>query len=208
MPSSAVPSSGLSPVTDVGDLPPSAPCTAAGSAVATGFGVLPLPAGVHADLGWALVTVLRSYARAADQAMTDVPGGSRGYRLLAAVARDCPRSQAALAQHVGLDRTVVTYLLDDLSARGWLHRQPDPVDRRARRVVATPAGTAHLETLDQRLRDVEDRILGELDSDDRARLRGLLRRVALAVVTVDPGAAGADRTPETCCGGSETPSLG
>lgn len=155
------------------------------SCAAAAGGCDPLPAGVHADLGWALVTVLRAYARAADHAVTDMPGGTRGYRLLAAVARDCPRSQLALARHVGLDRTVVTYLLDDLTAAGWVRREPDPADRRARRVVATPAGTTHLDTLDQRLRDVEDRLLDGLDGDDRARLRVLLQRVALAVATPD-----------------------
>ncbi len=148
--------------------------------------------GVHADLGWALATVLRAYARAADHAVAELPGGSRGYRLLAAAARDCPRSQLALAQHIGLDRTVVTYLLDDLTDAGLLRREPDPVDRRTRRVVATEAGTLHLDVLDRRLRAVEDHILTGLDPADRTLLRTLLQRVAL---TVAASADTADPTP-------------
>ena len=141
--------------------------------------------GVRADLGWALTTVLRAYVRAADSAVADLPGGSRGYRLLSAIVHDCPRSQLALAHYVGLDRTVVTYLVDDLAAAGLVHRQPDPVDRRTRRVVSTEAGAAHLEQLDARLRQVERQILRPV-GDDGPRLRELLARVAL-VAADGPG---------------------
>ncbi len=134
--------------------------------------------GVHEDLGWALATALRAYGRAAEQALSGLPGGPRGYRLLSAVARDCPRSQLALAQHTGLDRTVVTYLVDDLSSQGLVERQPDPDDRRTRRVVATERGLERLAGLDQRLRQVEDQLLAPLAPADRLALRALLQQLA------------------------------
>ncbi len=34
----------------------------------------------------------------------------------------------------------MTYLLDDLEAAGLIERRPDPSDRRARRLAATPHG--------------------------------------------------------------------
>jgi MarR family transcriptional regulator for hemolysin len=43
----------------------------------------------------------------------------------------------ALAQHLGIDRTAMTYLLDDLETAGLIERRPGPADWRARRVVAT-----------------------------------------------------------------------
>lgn len=134
---------------------------------------------VQADLGWALGVVLRSYLRAADAVLADVPGGARGYRLLSAVARDCPGSQLALAQAVGLDRTVVTYLLDDLAAAGLLERQADPADRRTRRVVATAAGQARLCEADGRLGRVEENLLGELRGEEAEMFRRMLQRVAV-----------------------------
>lgn len=153
----------------------------------------PDPAGVHDDLGWALATALRAYGRAADRVLDDLPGGSRGYRLLAAVARDCPRSQLALAQHVGLDRTVVTYLVDDLAAAGLLERQPDPADRRTRRVVATGPGLAHLRELDARLAAVEDHVLHPLADADRPVLRALLQQLAVGLSRAgDPSATCTD----------------
>jgi DNA-binding MarR family transcriptional regulator len=134
--------------------------------------------GMHEDLGWALATALRAYGRSAETALAGLPGGPRGYRLLCAVARDCPRSQLALAQHTGLDRTVVTYLVDDLSAQGLVERQPDPVDRRTRRVVATGRGLERLADLDARLAQVEDHLLAPLAPEDRPALRALLQQLA------------------------------
>ena len=69
---------------------------------------------LDSDLGWALGAVFRAYVKSAEAAVADLPGGPRGYQVLAAAARDLPRSQLALAQQLGVDRTVMTYLLDDL----------------------------------------------------------------------------------------------
>src|SRR5580692_8946995 len=104
------------------------------------------------DLGWGLGTVFRAYVKAAHEAVADLPGGPRGYQVLAAAAQGTVGSQLALAQHLGVDRTVMTYLLDDLEAAGLIERRPDPSDRRARRLVATPHGRATLTRLDQQLR--------------------------------------------------------
>src|SRR6202044_518662 len=92
------------------------------------------------DLGWALGVVFRGYVKATHEALADLPGGPRGYQVLAAAAGDEHGSQLALAQHLGVDRTVMTYLLDDLEAAGLIERRPDPADRRARRGGSTPHG--------------------------------------------------------------------
>ena len=92
------------------------------------------------DLGWGLAVVFRAYVKAADAATGGVPGGHRGYQVLCAAARDEPGSQAAMAQRLGIDRTVMTYLLDDLEGAGLVERQPDPADRRRKLVTLTPAG--------------------------------------------------------------------
>src|SRR6202041_1652272 len=92
------------------------------------------------DLGWGLGMIFRAYVKAAHAAVADLPGGPRGYQVLSAAAQGNVGSQLALAQHLGVDRTVMTYLLDDFEAAGLIERRPDPADRRARRVVATDQG--------------------------------------------------------------------
>jgi DNA-binding MarR family transcriptional regulator len=139
------------------------------------------------DLGWALGVVFRAYAKAARAAFADVPGGPRGYQVLASAARSQPGSQQELASHLGVDRTVMTYLLDDLERAGLIERRLDPADRRARRIAATGRGAALLGDLDERLRAAEDGVLGGLGAEgDRAAFRSLLARLAAHVNVLDP----------------------
>ena len=138
------------------------------------------------DLGWALGTLNRAYLRAADCAVSCIPGGGRGYLVLAPAGRGEPKSQLALAQHLGVDRTVMTYLLDGLEQAGLVERRPDPADRRARRVTITDSGTTLLGEVRTRLHDVEEEVLAPLDEPDRTTLRTLLRRLATAVAPADP----------------------
>ena len=74
----------------------------------------------------------------------------------------------------------MTHLLDDLERAGLVERRPDPADRRARRIVATPAGATLLDELDRRLASVEDTVLAALDPAERQTLRALLSKVAVA----------------------------
>ncbi|GAA1292323.1 hypothetical protein GCM10009609_71230 [Pseudonocardia aurantiaca] len=136
------------------------------------------PPAVESDLGWALGTVMRTYMAAANDAVDGIPGGPRGYQVLAAANRGERGSQLALAQRLGVDRTVMTYLLDDLETAGLVERRPDPADRRARRVVLTEAGSARLCDVERRLRTAEEHVLGPLAPEEQETLRALLRRLA------------------------------
>ena len=138
------------------------------------------------DLGWGLGVVFRAYVTAAHAAVADLPGGPRGYQVLSAAARSEVGSQLALAQYLGIDRTVMTYLLDDLEKAGLIERRPDPSDRRARRVVATAKGTALLVNLDERLRDAEAHLLAPLDTGAREAFRSQLQLIAAQVNAIDP----------------------
>ncbi len=141
---------------------------------------------VDVDLGWALGTVKRAYLDAAGDVVAEVPGGPRGYLVLVTSGRGEPKSQLALAQHLGVDRTVMTYLLDDLEQAGLVERRPDPTDRRARRVLITESGRALLCAMRTRLRHAEDELLEPLDEQDRVTFRTLLQRLATAIAPADP----------------------
>ena len=138
------------------------------------------------DLGWGLGVVFRAYVTAAHDAVAELPGGPRGYQVLAAAAQSAVGSQLALAQHLGIDRTVMTYLLDDLEAAGLIERRPDPADRRARRVIATEQGADLLVMLDARLRAAETQLLEPLDDEARQLFRSQLRSLATRLNALDP----------------------
>ena len=134
---------------------------------------------VEADLGWALGRVTRAHLRTAQDVVSDLPGGPRGYHVLAGLEDGPPRTQLALARSLGVDRTVMTYLLDELEGAGLVARRPDPADRRARQVLLTDVGRARLCELERRLREAEEELLAPLDPAERDQLRALLQRLAL-----------------------------
>lgn len=136
------------------------------------------PPSVEADLGWALGTVMRSYMKLSAEAVGDVPGGPRGYQVLATAAKGGASSQLAIAQHLGIDRTMLTYLIDDLEEAGLVERKPDPADRRARRILITQRGGELACELERRLRAAESALLGPLEDAERDVLRALLHRLA------------------------------
>ncbi|MFC4017147.1 MarR family winged helix-turn-helix transcriptional regulator [Micromonospora sp. GCM10011542] len=144
------------------------------------------PDPVDDDLGWMLGVVFRGYVRAADHALTDFPGGPRGYQVLTAAITGPARNQGAIAEELGIDRTVLTYLIDDLERPGFVARRADPADRRSRLVDVNDAGRAAWEQRRTALRRVEAHLLAALSPAESATLRALLQRVACSTQAVDP----------------------
>ena len=143
-------------------------------------------AALDGDLGWTLGVVFRAYVKASTAVMADVPGGHRGYQVLTAAARDEASSQSALGAQLGIDRTVLTYLLDDMERADLVARKPAPADRRTRQIVATEPGRALLCTLEERLAHAEAHILAGLPAADRKTLKSLLARLAAHANALDP----------------------
>ena len=63
-----------------------------------------------------------------------------GYIVLSALDRSPVRTQAALAEAIGADKTRIIPTLDELQEHGFIERIPDPDDRRARLLEITESG--------------------------------------------------------------------
>lgn len=138
------------------------------------------------DLGWSLGVVFRTYIRMADTLMSTFPGGPRGFQVLTAAAREEPVGQGALAQRLGIDRTVMTYLVDELEAAGLVERRADTKDRRHKQILATEHGEGIWADLQRRLGKAEDHVLEPLSDAERKRFRAMLRKLALRAQDLDP----------------------
>jgi DNA-binding MarR family transcriptional regulator len=138
------------------------------------------------DLGWSLGVVFRTYVRMADTLVSTVPGGPRGFQVLTAAAQEEPVGQGALAQRLGIDRTVMTYLVDELEAAGLVERRADPKDRRNKQLLATEYGEGLWADLQHRLGKAEDHVLEPLSEAERTRFRRQLRKLALRAQDLDP----------------------
>jgi MarR family transcriptional regulator for hemolysin len=134
--------------------------------------------GAPEDLSWLLATSFRAHLSALREAVGDLPHGARGYGALREAAEPTARNQAELAKILGLDRTVMVYLVDDLAAAGLVERVPDPHDRRSKLIRATPAGVARLCELREAIEAAESELLGDLSPAESELLYSLLRRVA------------------------------
>ncbi|MDV7243378.1 MULTISPECIES: MarR family winged helix-turn-helix transcriptional regulator [Rhodococcus] len=130
------------------------------------------------DLGWSVSTLQRRFHSLVATAVAELPHGTRSYQLLHTVLRKELPTQLGLADYLGIDRTVITYVIDALVEAGLVERVQDPVDRRARKVVPTDLGTAHYTVLERNVRVAEESVLRVLDGSERALFRSLLSRVA------------------------------
>jgi DNA-binding MarR family transcriptional regulator len=144
------------------------------------------PGNLQGDLGWMLGVVFRAYVKASDHALRDLPGGPRGYQILTAAVGEPPRNQGAIAEDLGIDRTVLTYLIDDLERLDLVARRPDPADRRSRLVAATDRGRATWRQLQDELRRVEAHVLSPLPDTDTTAFLALLSQVACRAQSLDP----------------------
>jgi DNA-binding MarR family transcriptional regulator len=139
------------------------------------------PSELHADLGWALRTISIAFRASAIDAVRHLPGGPRGYLVLTALSTGDATSQLALAQSLSIDKTQMTYLLDELQSAELVERALSPGDRRVRLVKSTDAGRAALTEARRATRDAERDVLSELTEAEQATLVGLLSRAAVAL---------------------------
>lgn len=114
------------------------------------------------NLGWALAALLRAYQKQVETALAGLPGGSRAFLVMSLVEQETCQSQVAIAERLGVDRTTLTYLIDDLETEKLIKRTTDPADRRNRHIGLTAKGTKTLAQLVQSVEQVERDVLSRL----------------------------------------------
>ena len=90
-----------------------------------------------------------------------------GYVVLNALDGGPARTQAALAQAIGADKTRIIGTLDELQRTGLISREPDPADRRVRLLAITEAGRRVRTAAQVAIQDNEERVLARLSPADR-----------------------------------------
>jgi DNA-binding MarR family transcriptional regulator len=97
--------------------------------------------------------------------------------VLAALDAFGPSSQRALGVRLRQDPSDMVALLDELERRGEARREPDPDDRRRRRVTITARGRRTLARTMDDLEAEEDALLRRLTAHEREQLRALASKV-------------------------------
>lgn len=132
---------------------------------------------LNANAYWLLARAARGLREAEDRRLAKIGMSVRGHLVLDCVDEDNPRSQLAIAHTIGLDKTTLVPILDDLEQRGLIVRQADPNDRRAHTVRLTDAGRTMLARTTELLREIQEQELTDLIPAERDELMRLLRHL-------------------------------
>lgn len=94
-------------------------------------------------------------------------------------------SQSELSQEVGLDKSAMVSMVDDLEKRDWVRRTRSAVDRRRYELTVTAKGGAALDAMFVELGSTEDIALAALTDEEREIVSAALDKVYRAYVRSD-----------------------
>ena len=152
----------------------------------------PLPA-LASRLGYLLKHAQLRLAELTGAAMAPFGVTGRECAVLIAIDSRAPLSQQEVAHRLGVDRTTMVALIDELEGKGLVQRRRDPDDRRKNVVTLTGAGRTTLRKASRAGDEAERRFLSALTGDQAAQLKEALR---VAAFPPPASAAGEQRAAE------------
>jgi DNA-binding MarR family transcriptional regulator len=135
------------------------------------------PPAVTRRLGYLLKHAQLRLAELAEPLYAPLGITGRQLALLTLFGAGPPLSQQDGAARLGIDRTTMVALVDELEAKGLVRREVAPGDRRKRLVTLTAEGERVREAGDEVTREAEALLLEPLAGEDADRLRAALHRV-------------------------------
>jgi DNA-binding MarR family transcriptional regulator len=129
------------------------------------------------DLAAMLVQLARQTVAAEQPVLAAHDLSMWGYIVLTALDHSAIRTQGALAELIGADKTRIIPTLDELQGQGYIERIPDPEDRRARLLAITKSGRSVKDAAQVDIQRGEERWLDQLSGNDRSIFLGVLRQL-------------------------------
>jgi MarR family transcriptional regulator for hemolysin len=128
-------------------------------------------------IGLLVSRTAKALSRAFDDALVAAGGSTSTWLVLLGLKAAEHRTQAELAEAVGVRQPTLTHHLDRLERQGLVERQPEPGNRRVQRVALTEAGEQLFLRLRRAAGSFEGRLragLGEAEVTELRRLLGQL----------------------------------
>jgi DNA-binding MarR family transcriptional regulator len=126
---------------------------------------------IEPRLGYLLKHAQLQYNALVSAALTPLGVEVREWAALLCLDDDQSLSQAEVAHLLGIDRTTMVALVDELQAKGYVRRRPHDDDRRKNVVELTPAGRRIKQRAARLVDDTERRYLAVLSRADREQLK-------------------------------------
>jgi DNA-binding MarR family transcriptional regulator len=129
------------------------------------------------DLAAMLAPLLRELIAAELPVLAEHGVSMWGYAVLLALDESPVRTQAALAEAIGADKTRIIPTLDELQAKGHIERHVDPDDRRVRLLSITKSGRHVKDEVQKEIQRGEERWLSVLPADERRVFLSALQNI-------------------------------
>lgn len=128
------------------------------------------------DFGILLLLAARAYADDlhARLAAVGFPEMRASFGFVFRMLRQAVPTQGELAGHLGVSKQAVGKVLDEMEARGFVARQADPQDRRARRVMLTERGRAASDAAIRFSAEIEADLARQVGAEQVSALRAAL----------------------------------
>lgn len=137
------------------------------------------PALVGRSIGYAIRRAKMRVYEAFFNALVDHDTTPTRYTLMLLIGENPGIRSVDLARVLGVARSRMVKLIDDLQSRNLITRETPPNDRRNRALVLTPEGKRKLNQLLQVVERHEAQLTEGLGEDERERLLDLLWRIAI-----------------------------
>ena len=136
------------------------------------------PAGLDRRASFLLVQLGTHRHRRFAERLASADFHPRHFGMLHHIAAHEGQSQQALSSALGIHRSAMVALVDELEGRGLVERRRDPGDRRAYTLFLTASGQRALAELQSVADADEEELLHALDVSERAQLISLMQRIA------------------------------
>ncbi|MEU5884367.1 MarR family transcriptional regulator [Spirillospora sp. NPDC047279] len=132
----------------------------------------------HVGLGMLLAEAHNRSRERMNEALRPLGINVRGFAVLLALPVYGPVSQQDLIARIGIDKSTMVRLVDELEEGGLVTRERSPHDRRAYSILLTRHGKQTLAKARRIAERTGDHVFGRLTETERRHLVDLLRRLA------------------------------
>ena len=138
---------------------------------------MPIPKSILSRPGALLVIAARTGQERANARLAAMGLNVRMCGVLNLLADEGPLSQHQIGEMLGIDRTTMVELLDDLEKQGTLRREVNPQDRRSHLIKLTPEGKARQKVAMKAFDDAAAEFFSPLTAPERQQMAAMLKRL-------------------------------
>ena len=138
---------------------------------------MPIPTSILERPGALLVIAARTGQERAKARLTPLGLSVQTCGVLNLLADEGPLSQQAIGEMLGIDRTTMVDLVDELERAGIVRRERNPHDRRSYAVTLTPQGKVKQKRAARAFDAAVDDFFAPLSPAEREQFAGMLRRL-------------------------------